>query len=261
MKNLLLGLAALAALTTSCQKDKDEAKNGMYKGPQVKMYSGKAWTWVETKKDGTPERIAVSIDDAALNSVPMQSAHPGTGGHMHETSFVLKFHPRAEETIFKHVLLDWNAAGHEPPGVYDLPHFDLHYYMTSNEDRMKIPPYETDIQRFDNLPAPAYFPPSYIPFPGGVPAMGKHWGDPTSGEFRGQKFTETFIYGSYNGKVTYYEPMITLDFVKSHPAFDRPIPQPAKFQKTGHYPTRFKMMKHNGVTDFILYAFVYRQQS
>jgi hypothetical protein len=25
--------------------------------------------------------------------------------------------------------LNWNPHGHIPPGVYDLPHFDFHFYI------------------------------------------------------------------------------------------------------------------------------------
>lgn len=91
--------------------------------------------------------------------------------------------------------------------------------------------------------------------------MGKHWVDSTSPELNGQPFTQTFIYGTYNGKVTFYEPMITLDFLKDNDSFVRSIPQPEKFRKTGYYPTELRIRKHDGVTDVILEHFVLRQKS
>lgn len=91
--------------------------------------------------------------------------------------------------------------------------------------------------------------------------MGSHWFDIHSPEFNGQVFTQTFLYGSYNGKVTFYEPMITLAFLKNTTTFERPIPTPAKFQQAGYYPTVMRVVKHDGVTEVVLDNFIYRQQS
>ncbi|MGH8662238.1 MAG: hypothetical protein ACREUB_10830 [Burkholderiales bacterium] len=39
--------------------------------------------------------------------------------------------------------------------------------------------------------------------------MGNHLIDPTSPEFKGKKFTRSWIYGVYGGRVTFYEEMVT----------------------------------------------------
>ena len=50
----------------------------------------------------------------------------------------------------------------------------------------------------------------YVYAPGTeVPMMGGHWVDPKAPELNGQVFTKTFLYGSYNGKMIHFEPMIT----------------------------------------------------
>ena len=36
---------------------------------------------------------------------------------------------RRADVPFKWVLLNWNPVGHVPPGVYDVAHFDVHFYM------------------------------------------------------------------------------------------------------------------------------------
>ncbi|HSR39348.1 MAG TPA: hypothetical protein VLL95_10575, partial [Phnomibacter sp.] len=41
------------------------------------------------------------------------------------------------------------------------------------------------------------------------------WANLHAPEFNGQPFSHTFIYGSYDGKVTFYEPMITKAFIES----------------------------------------------
>lgn len=256
-KILFVALAAIAF--TSCKKD-DLEKNGIYKGPVVNVHGGKAWTWVQINKNGNPDKVAITLTDDALSSVPVGGNGEGHG-HGDANSWTLKFHQKAGVTPFNHVGLGWNPIGHEPEPVYGKPHFDFHFYMMTPQQVDAIPPYEVDSSKFKNFPAPAYLPPTYFNPGGGVPKMGAHWVDVTSGEFGGKPFTETFIYGGYDGKVTFYEPMITLDFLKNNSNFERAIPQPAKFQKAGWYPTKMKVMKHDRVTEVILDGFVYRDQS
>jgi hypothetical protein len=262
MKKFLL-LAALAALVlSSC--DKNETINTIvYKGPVQKFQHGKAWTWLEVDKTDKPVRIAISIDDEAMNSLDPGGNH--NGGHNHVNGVSLAFHPKANITPFKHALLDWNPDGHEPAGVYTLPHFDFHFYMTSETERKAIPPYEVDNSGFLNFPAPGYMPSVlpglYAPVPGGVPQMGTHWVDVSTPELNGGTFSQTFLYGSYNGNVTFYEPMITKSFLDNNASFQRDFPVPAKFKTAGYYPTKMRIEKSNGITNIILEAFVYRQAS
>ena len=260
MKKSILLLLSAVVLLSSCQKDHDNEKNRIFKGPESQVYGGKAWTWVQLGLGGQPERLAITLTDAALNSVPVGD-HGDGHDHDHEAAWTLKFHPKAGVTPFNHVGMGWNPNGHEPEMIYGKPHFDFHFYMMTPAEVAAIPPYEVDSLKFKNWPAPAYLPATYFNAGGGVPQMGAHWVDVTSGEFNGQGFTQTFIYGSYDGKVTFYEPMITLEFLKNNSNFERAIPQPAKFQKTGYYPTKLRVVKHDGVTEIILDNFVYRTAS
>jgi hypothetical protein len=91
--------------------------------------------------------------------------------------------------------------------------------------------------------------------------MGNHWIDTTSPELKGVPFTQTMILGSYDSKVIFYEPMITKAFLQTANNYERAIPQPAKFQQTGYYPTKLRVVKHDGVTEIILDGFVHRQAS
>lgn len=259
MKKILSALLVAATIFTSCKKDDNKVKETVFKGPESIFQHGKAWTWYEVDDNDAPLRLGIAIDDAAMNS--LDTSHPGTPGHHHENNVVLNFHPKASATLFNHVGLGWNPHGHEPEMIYGLPHFDFHYYMISPEAVAAIPPYEVDSTKFKNWPAADYFPATYINPGGGVPQMGCHWLDFTSPELNGATFTQTFIYGSYDGKVTFYEPMITEDFIKNNPTFERTIPQPAKFQKQGYYPTKMRIAKQNGVTNIILEGFVLKNQS
>jgi hypothetical protein len=259
MKKLLLPVLALAVAFTSCKKDND--KQTLFKGAVKDFQMGKAWTWYETDGAGKPMRLAIAIDEAAMNT--LDRSIPGEGNnHMHENDIVLTFPAQVSaSTPFNHVGLGWNPHGHEPEFIYGLPHFDFHFYEITPEQVAAIPLYDDAPEKFDNAPAADYFPANYFNPGGGVPQMGVHWLDATSPEFNGQTFTQTFIYGSYDGKVTFYEPMITEAFILNNPSFQRAIPQPAKFQKSGYYPTKMRIQKTAGVTNIILEDFVYRTQS
>ncbi|MBC7850342.1 MAG: DUF5602 domain-containing protein [Chitinophagaceae bacterium] len=253
MKKLFV-ILALSTTLFSCKKDNDKEK--VFKGPVEQFQMGKAWTWYQEDSNGKPLAMGVSIDDAAMKGLDRN----GGTGHMHENNIVLKLHPKAQ-TVFNHVGLGWNPQGHEPEPIYGKPHFDFHFYMTTPQEVAAIPPYEVDSTKFKNWPAAAYFPATYINPGGGVPQMGAHWIDVTSPELSGALFTQTFIYGSYDGKVTFYEPMITEQFILNNPSFERAIPQPAKVQKTGYYPTKMKIITTNGIVNIIIDGFVLRQAS
>lgn len=254
MKKIFFLMIVAAVGFTSCKKENND-KSGIFKGPETSVYHGKAWTWVELNKEGQPERVAISINQDVLNNVTPGNG-TGSGEHQHDNNIVLKFHPKADVTPFKHVWLNWNPDGHPPVGIYNKPHFDLHYYMVSPEERETfIDPAKLDAA----LPA-SYLPANYIGIDP-VPTMGKHYVDVTSPELSGQPFTQTFILGSYDAKLAFWEPMITLDFLKNTTNFVRDIPQPAKYQKTGYYPTKMRVAKQNTVTNIILEGFVLRQAS
>lgn len=236
----------------SCKKN--DEKGGVFNGPKMTMQHGSAWSWIKLDAAGNPSQLGLSIDDAAMKSLPSSSA--GTGeGHEHEAVVILPLDGVAKAaTPFDHIETDWNPNGHEPAGIYDKPHFDFHFYMVPEGEVAAA----TNAEKLNANPPADYLPQNYVPG-APVPQMGKHFVDVTSPEFAGQPFTQTFIYGSYDGKITFYEPMITLDFLKSTTTYEKPIPQPSKFRKAGYYPTKMRVSKHDGVTDVILDGFVQRQ--
>lgn len=253
MKKILFFAAIGLLALSSCKKDNDQ-KQTVFKGEVKTFQHGKAWTWYEEDVSGKPLRIAIAIDDAAMNSLDRETS----GGHNHGNSIAMKLHPKAGATPFDHVMLDWNPAGHPPMNIYTKPHFDFHFYTTTETERLAIPVYEEAQEKFDNFPF-EYMPANYIPIPGGVPQMGTHWVDQTAPELQpGGTFTQTFLYGSYDGDVNFYEPMITEEFLLANPSFQRDIPVPANFKQAGWYPTKMRIEKKNGVTNVIIENFVQR---
>lgn len=261
MRNVVFVLL-MAAMFVAFKKAGTNEGAGILKGAEATFQKGKAWTWVETDKNKKPLRVGISIDDQAMNTLD-----PGmSGAHGHDmmnplNHLSLAFPKDVADFPFVHALVDWNPNGHEPAGIYDKPHFDFHFYTTSEEERKAIPLFEQDSAKFKNFPAKGYMPANYVPAPGGIPQMGAHWIDLSTDELNGKPFTQTFLYGSYDGKLTFYEPMITKAFIDANPKFERILPIPSKFAKAGYYPTKMLVEKINGVTNVTLENFVYRKQS
>jgi hypothetical protein len=251
MKKILLTGFVLATLF-SCKKD--EAKTNEFTGPKVSFHNSKVWSSLTLTKGDVPEKLTLVMDTSVLNNVLMTG---GSEGLHHENSVAVPLHPKAtEKTPFKYILLDWAPEGHPPAGVYTTRHFDIHFYMTTPQE---VDGY-TDMAKITTPPGAEYIPVNYVAGPP-VPKMGTHWIDITSPEFNGGGFTQSFLYGSYDGKVVFYEPMITHEFLKNTTSFERSIPQPQKVQATGFYPTRMTVQKVGSVTKITLDQFVQRQAS
>ena len=197
-------------------------------GDSIAIGNGYAKAWVSENSNGDPTAVGINISEKGLEELPDSLAQ-----------FVLPLPKNKGKDFYTHALLDWNPEGHEPPGIYNLPHFDFHFYIISNEERMSIGPKDT--VQFANAPDSMYVPSSYMQIPGGVPGMGAHWADLLSSEFKGEIFTKTFVWGSYDGKFTFWEPMVSLNYLLTHPNDVVPLRQPEAYQRDGWYATKYKV--------------------
>ncbi len=262
MKKHLLGALLFMPFIFSCNKLNDALPDlmdqelaGTSRGPEVTIGNGKAYAWIRTDNSGQPAAIGITITQAALNSLP--NTEPA---YMYN----LKLPLDKLLTRFEYCAVDWNPNGHEPEPIYGLPHFDFHFYFKPLEETMKIPTYPEAPEKFDNAPDADYLPPTYHNFGGGVPMMGAHWVDVTSPELDPVNpaiFTQTFVYGTYDGEVTFIEPMITLDYLKKTTTFVRSIPQPKKYEKNGYFPTEMRIRKTGSTVNVSLEKFVFRTAS
>jgi len=239
----VLFAVSVLSLLQACQKEdqfstsQDDVslkKAGNLNNPVRTFYSstipignGIARAWVKENLNGEPVAVGLNLSEKALENLPLEQA---------EYTFIL---PKNKgKNFYTLVGLDWNPQGHEPEHVYDLPHFDVHFYTIPDEERLAIPlvlPPAMDL-----APAPQYIPDLYVETPGIVPQMGAHWVDVTSPEFQpGGVFTKTFIWGSYNGEFIFWEPMITRNYLLSKPDDLVKLRQPNAFQKDGYYATYY----------------------
>ena len=226
-------------------KGDQHSKLNTFKGPEVKMGAGHAHSWITINHKGVPTEIGMQMTASAIKELPHDHA-----------SFVLPLHQKAlDKTAFEHLTIDWNPHGHPPATVFTVPHFDFHFYTITNEARLAIPPYPLAMAAFDNLPPAGYIPTVYKADPGGVPQMGKHWGD---GSVAPGTFSKTMIYGSYNGKVIFVEPMITLDVIQKGVPFSLAYAQPDLFAEHTYYPTKYNFYVKEGKYNVTLSDFVLR---
>jgi hypothetical protein len=147
---------------------------------------------------------------------------------------------------FSWIMINWNPAGHHNT-PYAQPHFDFHFYLADRTEIEAIAPGRcgemVDCEDFKrgSVPVPArYLPSGYIDVGAVAPRMGNHLLDSQSPELKDSlPFTSTFIFGAYQGDVTFWEPMITLEFLqKTHDAC-LAIRQPDAFREAGYYPSQY----------------------
>jgi hypothetical protein len=129
-----------------------------------------------------------------------------------------------------------------------VPHFDFHFYIMAREAVRQIRPgpcselIDCDDFKRAQIPVPAgHVHADHIDVGAAVPDMGNHLIDSKSPELvvAGREFTHTFIFGAYDGHVSFYEPMITQTYLESRPDLCVPIKQPQGWETEGYYPTTY----------------------
>jgi hypothetical protein len=216
--------------------DTDESAIGqtaVYYGPATQVGKGIARTWVETTSKGTP--VAIGIDFTAktstIESLPNE-----------QKMYHLEFPTQVNIAPYKGMMFDWNPNGHIPNEMYSKPHFDFHFYMISDMERMAIP---LEIgHKHSNQFARKYMPANYMSLELSIPGMGNHWMDKAAPELIGEGFSKTLILGAYQDKQIFIEPMITLEYLqglKPHQSVTDPVSQFPNVQASGFYPKTYTM--------------------
>jgi len=229
---ILRVVAVAGALLTSVScsdstpPDKTPDKSGTFFGPSVAMADGSARAYVSLDSTGTPTDIGLAFSEAALTGLPTGAAE-----------FVLALPSQASATPFKHAVINWVPNGHPPAGVYTVPHFDFHFYTITDAERAAI--VSVTDAKMTRLPAAEFIPAGYAAGMASV-GMGLHWNDPDAPERKGEPFTKTFIYGSYDGAIIFAEPMVAKSYLETKPAVaTKPLKLPAQYSARGYQPTTY----------------------
>ncbi|MEV6778011.1 hypothetical protein [Streptomyces syringium] len=236
---------ASAEQADSGRSGPDTARNAADPGPdkagelivenRTSLGNGHVETVYSRKPDGSPKVIGVAVSEAAADSLPTTPRHDGNtcfdknddgkvdpntecgGGHER----VLWF-PKLKGLPFKWMMFNWQSVGHGPEHVFDKPHFDVHYFMMDYEARNAI---RTGlcgaifVNCADNekaaKPVPAPYHPEGFGLPGAAGRMGNHIVDLSAAPANGGPFTQAFVYGTYDSHITFWENVLSTDWLKS----------------------------------------------
>ena len=231
-------------------------------GTPSNLGNGTVASYAEFDASGAPRAIGVVFSASALDALPTA---PSDGhrcfdannyGVIDLATECSAWHERVlpvpseasrrPDVPFKWVLLNWNPQGHIPKGVFDKPHFDVHFYIEPIENIFALQRGTCGLEflRCDQYalarkPVPSnYVQPNFQDVGAAAPAMGNHLLDPTTPEFHGEPFTRHWIYGVYDGRVIFYEEMVARSYLLSKPDACVPIQSPDAVALTGYYPTR-----------------------
>jgi hypothetical protein len=252
-------------------------------GLAQKVGNGTARTFivVDEQNPDVPVEVGVALSEDVMEGLPkpmaMNHAAMAAGGeHLDMHNWLLDL-PAKNPTPYKFVQFGWNPKGHEPPGVWDVPHFDFHFYTVPVSVRNSIVP--SNPQFADNAakyPADSLRAQFYIdaataakttPVAMTVPEMGMHWIDVRTPEVQAiagkpeayKPFTKTYIYGSWNGEFIFAEPMITRAYLLEKKAAtdaavrDETIAVPsAGFAEAGFYPEAYRIRWNAETREYLI---------
>jgi hypothetical protein len=224
---VVIGAVALACSESTTAPD----LSGTFFGTATTMAGGSGRAYVTLDAAGHPTELGLALSEAAFTGLPATPAE-----------FVFALPNEATETVFEHAVINWEPNGHGPT-PYLVPHFDFHFYMITPEQREAItaadPQFATKLAL---KPVEQLIPSGYTAGTGAA-RMGLHWRDPSSPELNGQPFTATFIYGSYDGRITFAEPMIAKSLLDSKPAsVSKPVKLPQQYSTSGYHATSYSIV-------------------
>lgn len=239
-----------------------ESDPGRVEGAIAEIGNGWVETYSEIDEQGLPQAIGVIFSKEAFKGLPkdMGDGHRCTdldnNGTIEMHIECLPWHERVlplpaeisrnKEIPFKWVLLNWNPHGHMPEGVWNTPHFDVHFYMEPIENIFSLMPgpcgpekMRCDQYEMARKPVPAsYIHKDFVDVGAAAPAMGNHLVDPTEAVFHGAPFTRSWLYGAYDGRIIFYEEMLSLEYLTSEPNECYPIKTTPEVGLSGYYPSQ-----------------------
>jgi hypothetical protein len=197
-------------------------------GPKGTFGGGTARAYILFDAEGNPAEVGIALDESTFDGLP---------------DLLDLALPEGNPTPYRFASIDWNPRGHVP-SMYQLPHFDFHFYLIDAAERDAIgAPDPAELEALGSrAPEEGLLPASYV-YPGEttVPQMGGHWIDPASHEFHDETFDRTFIYGTWEGQVVFHEPMITRAFIESRPDATFEIATPVRYATPGWYPSAYRV--------------------
>jgi hypothetical protein len=266
----LVGLAA-AILAFSPKPGGPDATTTLH-GPAVSVGKGTARMFVERGPAGEPTAIGIALTEAALTGLAARmnttsrcfdKNADGTIAHGeclgdYQVELALPEGAADLQLPFRWATVNWNPEGHLAPAppVWSAPHFDFHFFIADPAliRGIRTGPCAEFIHCEDSArattPLPArHAPEDYINVGAAVAAMGNHLVDARDPELADPKlgFSHTFIYGAYDGKLIFLEPMVSHAFLSKRPQDCRPVRLPKAYAIAGYYPAAY-CVRHDAAT-------------
>lgn len=258
-----LGLTGAAVVRQSPATAERDGSTTL-EGPEARVGNGTGRIFVELGPGGEPRAIGIALTESALTGLATRmnttsrcfdKNGDGTLSHGeclgdYQTDLALPAGARDLQLPFRWATVNWNPEGHLPPApaVWSAAHFDFHFFLVDPELIHGIRPgpcgefIHCDDAKRAGLPLPPpHAPEGYIDVGAAVPSMGNHLVDSRDPELADPQlgFSHTFIYGSYDGKLIFLEPMVSHAFLSRRAPECRPVRAPRAYATAGYYPTTY----------------------
>ena len=123
----MLPTAGIAATKSAATKS---AAPKTYVGESKPVGNGTVRTWVTVDAKGAPSAVGVTFSETTLLGLPMTLPKDDIGWEWN-----LALPTEAKVAPFDHVAFYWNPKGHIPDGIYNVSHFDIHFFMVPEPTR------------------------------------------------------------------------------------------------------------------------------
>ena len=212
-----------------------------YYGNSMAVGSGSGRTWVNIDRNNVVLALGIELSANATN-VPSARA-----------DFNLGFHSKAMALIpFDHVTASWLGAGQGADAQYYAEHFEFLFSTISASIQNSINGASVSC----NVNPPSnQMPSNYARVPGGRDGIGATWKNMNAPENTGGVFSHSFLFGSYNGGVSFYAPTITKEALANTNSSGvwAYFGTATEFAQAGKfYPRRYTMWKDAQTGNFII---------
>lgn len=237
---------------------------GFLAGESTDVGDGEVTAYATAASEGTVSSLGVHVDGTAMDAL---------GGDEVAADLALPAETSAGTALDTHqftfLRVEYLPEGHFPEGVYDVAHFDFHFFMLDVATVNDIEEGPADYSIPDaQLPAGHVRPPLVDTDGDGEPdaplveaGRGEPIVAPDSPEFReGDTFTHAHIYGAYDpdgdgvGQLILFEPMVTPEFLDGRDTvLDVELETPERYFAADRYPTRYVVQPaaHGGAYVFL----------
>jgi Domain of unknown function (DUF5602) len=224
--------------------------SGTFFGPSEGLGNGTIKTYTTLNDSGQPTEVGVQLTRTALDGLPQN-----------DTTLMLALPDQAATTAFDHVMVNWNPQGHDPVALFGKPHFDFHFDMVDMAAMQDINPADQNYAaKAQHAPEAKYVPQDYVVPPGppvaeqAVPGMGVHLVDSSDTALvpGAYDFHRIVINGTWDGRYTFVEPMVSRDWLLTDPTSEQTLKQPQAYQKSGYFPTTFSVHRDEQTKDYVI---------